>query len=416
MLKYFIQVVQEMTAPAIIMALMFLVAGTIRNPNERAWLFKALLISVVCAIVVAVLKQNTRLVNQEWLNLYTLTAALAAAVAYLIWLCLHLLAGTARPDGDLCGGLSFVLMLAVSFYPLPNYLLHPTDFVLSDQSMFSTDFLYRALGYAAATLLVALLSISFYQVLARFSRRTLALMAVLVLAVAAIGWLGTLVQFMLARRILPFSPPLFAFVKFTVNHADVLVYAMLTITLVPALVLFARNLREHGYYHNPAEHRKLLASAMHSRRWSSMAAVLFVIAVLDLSVVQSYANQGFTLSPVEEHRLEEGLVHIPLEQVSDQHLHRFAHLTEDGTQIRWIIIKKQGAAFGVGFDACEICGPTGYYERNGQVVCMLCDVVMNINTIGYKGGCNPIPLPYSIDQGEIVIDLEDILAEKKRFE
>uniref|UniRef100_UPI0025EC3A10 Fe-S-containing protein n=1 Tax=Selenomonas sp. F0473 TaxID=999423 RepID=UPI0025EC3A10 len=71
----------------------------------------------------------------------------------------------------------------------------------------------------------------------------------------------------------------------------------------------------------------------------------------------------------------------------------------DGTEVRVIVVQKGGSAFGVGLDACEICGPTGYLERDGQIVCRLCDVVMNKATIGMPGGCNPIPVEYRVAGG-----------------
>ena len=66
-------------------------------------------------------------------------------------------------------------------------------------------------------------------------------------------------------------------------------------------------------------------------------------------------------------------------------------------------------------DACDICGETGYYEKNGQVVCNLCDVVMNINTIGFKGGCNPIVIDYSIENGHIVVPIDGLLEYEDEF-
>ena len=84
--------------------------------------------------------------------------------------------------------------------------------------------------------------------------------------------------------------------------------------------------------------------------------------------------------------------------------------------MRWIVVKKpNSASFGVGLDACEVCGNAGYFERNGQIICKRCDVVMNINTIGFKGGCNPIPLAYEVKDGYLVFKLEDITAGEKEF-
>ena len=42
--------------------------------------------------------------------------------------------------------------------------------------------------------------------------------------------------------------------------------------------------------------------------------------------------------------------------------------------------------------------------RSNEVVCKLCDVVMNKGTIGFKGGCNPIPFPYVVHDKKIKID------------
>ena len=84
--------------------------------------------------------------------------------------------------------------------------------------------------------------------------------------------------------------------------------------------------------------------------------------------------------------------------------------------IRFIIIKKpNSSSYGIGLDACDICGETGYFERNGQVVCKLCDVVMNINTIGFKGGCNPKVIDYSIKDGQIIVPKSTLLEHESDF-
>ena len=122
------------------------------------------------------------------------------------------------------------------------------------------------------------------------------------------------------------------------------------------------------------------------------------------------------LSAPEVYTIEGDTILIPTESVNDGHLHRFEYTTERNVTIRWIVVKKpNSASFGVGFDACEVCGSAGYYERGSQVVCKRCDVVMNINTIGFKGGCNPIPLAYEVNGGNLVFRMEDLLAGEKEF-
>ena len=40
---------------------------------------------------------------------------------------------------------------------------------------------------------------------------------------------------------------------------------------------------------------------------------------------------------------------------------------------------------------------------------------MNINTIGFKGGCNPIPLGYEVGDGNLIFKLSDIVAGEREF-
>ena len=143
--------------------------------------------------------------------------------------------------------------------------------------------------------------------------------------------------------------------------------------------------------------------------------VLLLLCLLDLTVVQDYQNRGYTLSPALDPKILDKLIYIPLQDVSDGHLHRFSYKSDKGIDMRFIVIKKNDTAYGIGLDACDICGSTGYYEHDGQVVCMRCDVVMNISTIGYKGGCNPIPVSYSLEIAQIVIKTDELNSLDKHF-
>ena len=135
-----------------------------------------------------------------------------------------------------------------------------------------------------------------------------------------------------------------------------------------------------------------------------------------MTAVNAYANKEVELSPIEEAKTDGDNFTIPFDQVNDGHLHRFGYTTDNDVVIRFIIIQKpNSASYGIGLDACEICGETGYYEKNGQVVCNLCDVIMNINTIGFKGGCNPIPIDYRIENGNIVVPVERLLEHESEF-
>ena len=142
-----------------------------------------------------------------------------------------------------------------------------------------------------------------------------------------------------------------------------------------------------------------------------------LLSLVNITWFKSIVTRAVDLAPIEECKISGHDMVVPFEQVGDGHLHRFAYTTEDNVQIRFIIIKKpNSSSYGIGLDACDICGETGYYEKDGQVVCKLCDVVMNINTIGFKGGCNPIVIPYTIENGSIVVPVDGLLDHKKEFQ
>ena len=58
----------------------------------------------------------------------------------------------------------------------------------------------------------------------------------------------------------------------------------------------------------------------------------------------------------------------------------------------------------------------GYYERDNQVICKLCDVQMNKATIGTRGGCNPIPISYSIEGGKLKVEQSELENSARIFQ
>jgi hypothetical protein len=166
---------------------------------------------------------------------------------------------------------------------------------------------------------------------------------------------------------------------------------------------------------NPAE-RRLARAANRSRvRFARATLGAYVGIVLAATLGAAIDSQEPELSPPEEFEIVDGRAVIPLDRLEDGHLHRFAFTASDGTEVRFIVIKKNGVAYGVGLDACEICGATGYYEKAGKIICRLCDVVMNIATIGFKGGCNPIPLDHTVEDGTLSVALADLESSAEVF-
>jgi uncharacterized membrane protein len=231
----------------------------------------------------------------------------------------------------------------------------------------------------------------------------------------------------MARRIIPLNRGLFRLIMAAVNNQHCFMFAGIGIAaLLPLCLLLGafspsgtrsgRSRREPAEPPpNPAVMRKQKAFARRSRRRNTAAVLLLGFSVFALTGLKAWNERAVTLSPAEPFTLAGEEIIIPVAQIEDGHLHRFAWNASDNTEVRFIVVKKSASAWGVGLDACDICGNTGYYERRDGIVCRLCDVVMNKSTIGFKGGCNPVPLAYTVRDGAMVIRLDELEAEKGRF-
>ena len=122
-----------------------------------------------------------------------------------------------------------------------------------------------------------------------------------------------------------------------------------------------------------------------------------------------YAKSASALSPATEVTAVQGEIRIPAAQVSDGDLHRFATRV-NGAEIRFWVLKKPDGKLATLFDACEICGPVGFYKHGGNIICKNCAAPINPQSVGQEGGCNPIPLASSEDGQTVVVKEADLAA------
>lgn len=415
MLKYLIQVVQNSLTTALLLAMLFALMQLVGGKKQKRWLASGFIGGVVAAVVLSVLKFSTVLINREFFNVGILSVAILSEIIFLLlsWGVFSKRAPVLHER--VWNAINFTMTIALLFYCLPDILLYPTAFVMAGESVLSTDFLFKLIGYLAGLLIVALTGVALYKAGRSLPAKLVRILLTVGLAISMINQIAMVVQLLLARRIIPMSKWLFSMLIPVINHKEYFLYGILAMTTVFPVVLWLKSLNPREAYANPAEHRKIRAASRRHRRWCSVVLTGYVLAALSLTVVKAYDEREVVLSPAEPMTISGSEILIPLENINDGHLHRFVYTASDGTEMRFIAIKKNEVAFGVGLDACDICGPTGYYERNDEVVCKLCDVVMNISTIGFKGGCNPVPLSYTLNGGTMVIQTQNLENEKKRF-
>jgi high-affinity iron transporter len=186
--------------------------------------------------------------------------------------------------------------------------------------------------------------------------------------------------------------------------------------LAALMVLFDAKRREPvAESASAAQRRKVAWTARKERLWMASVYVFsfFFIAMLTAEFV--YAKSQSALSPATEVSFVNGQVKIPLAQVSDGDLHRY-QTQENGTAIRFWLYQKPDGKVATVFDACEICGAVGFYKSGNGVVCKNCAAPINPQSVGSKGGCNPVPLKATQTADSVIIQEANIAAGSRMFE
>ena len=428
MLYYLWSVIQDLFYTVTITTLMHAFLGRLYGRTGRRGHAIGLWLGVIAGIALAVVKQTTnKIISSHW-NHWTYAYLMAFIVAFFM---LSLFQGRKEGKKPGAGGICLTVCgAAVSagmiFFRLPTVLLYPFSFNTMGNGFFSAYYMERLGGWVLALLLLFVYSRFLYGCAVHIRKaavpRRILRAGVLLYAVYCLGrffvpwisrarWLGWSVKYTEAEY-----GWIGSFTMWTATNAMIFIWAAAFLAALLALLFLLENTKVTEPYEHAAQLRKLRAGNRKRRRLAIATLVMVLLFVLTLTVVKAYDTREVVLSAPESYTVDGDRILIPTEAVNDGHLHRFEYTTEKNVTIRWIVVKKPNAAtYGVGFDACEVCGNAGYYERGSQVVCKRCDVVMNINTIGFKGGCNPIPLAYEVGEGNLVFRLEDLLAGEKEF-
>ena len=430
MFKYLWMVTQDLFLTVTLTTLMHVMLFRLCGRKARTIHGAAMGAGVLASVILAAVKFNTRLIISSHWNHYLYAVILILTLPVLVLTVLNgrKKDGGAGKSGTLLCAAGALLSAVLIFYSLPGVLLYPFSFNTMGEGYLSSYYLVRMVGWLGALVLLFVYSrlLSGCALSIKPRRWVDVTMNAGLLSFAAYcfgrffvpwvnraKWLGWPVRYTDEAY-----GWIGAWMMFTADHAMLFLWIAAGIAVLLAAVLFRQGLSIRDPWDNPAQLRKLKARNRHWRRTAAGLLVCTALCVVILTAVKTSDTRQVELSAPESYTVEEaeGVLLVPMENVSDGHLHRFEYRTEKNVDVRWIVVKKpNSAAFGVGLDACEVCGNAGYYERGGQVICKRCDVVMNINTIGFKGGCNPIPLAYEVKDGNLVFRLSDILAGEKEF-
>ena len=188
------------------------------------------------------------------------------------------------------------------------------------------------------------------------------------------------------------------------------------LALAALMVLFeARRRQPVAVPDSAAERRKALWTARRERLWMSAVYASSFLFIVLVTAEFIYAKRVSALPPATPITFVNGSASIPLAQVSDGDLHRFT-TRENGVEVRFLIYQKPDGKVVAVFDACQICGPVGFFKGPNGLVCKNCSAPINGQSVGTPGGCNPVPLQSSAEGSAVVIREADLAAGAKLFQ
>ena len=111
-------------------------------------------------------------------------------------------------------------------------------------------------------------------------------------------------------------------------------------------------------------------------------------------------------------------VSLPASLFEDGKVRHFQHVAGE-FNIKYFVLKSSDGIIRAAFDACDVCWPAGkgYYQEGDYMICRNCGrkfASVLVNEV--KGGCNPAPLNRSVENGKVVIEINDILDGRQYFD
>jgi FTR1 family protein len=414
MLQAFIITLREGVEAALIVGITLAYLAKIGRNDLRKSVYAALGAafagSIALAIVLSRLKWNED-IFEGWVML--------AAAVFVVTMIIFMMKTGRKLKGEIEGKIGLFaredawigLFLFVFLMVLREGV--ETVLILSAVTLNSTElmsFIGTVLGVVVAILFGVMFVKGSVKInLQKFFRITTAILF-LVAAQLVIGGLHELSE----NGVLPSSRQEMAIIGPIVRNE---LFFFITILVLAALmVLFELKSRQPAALPPAgAARRKALWSARRERLWMASVYICCFVFIVMVTAGFIYEKSASALSPATEVTFVDGKVSIPLKTMYDGDLHRFA-TTEHGLEVRFFLYQKPDGNVATVFDACEICGPVGFYKTSHGVVCKNCAAPINPQSVGMPGGCNPIPLKAQVTGDSIVISEADIAAGSHYFE
>ena len=424
MLKFYIDVINYLAIFAFLLGIITALLVKYKKLYLNIVVGLVSLVGLACSVTMTVFKQ---LYPQKMVKIslqYNRWALAIGMLFMLVALVLQIIKTFRKCENDkLCIASAISIIFStiavwfLGFTIIPQVYAMTKEFVAFGENSFGTQSLLRLGGFLLGLLTIFLIALSVQKVYFRLKPCLAKVFALAIFFVGSIDFFLRGVSALARLRLLKSSNPFVFNVMILEDKSTTYITILFAIVAcIFSFLLFKDSRKVVGTFKNNALLRLEKARLKNNKHWLSSLAFFSILSVFAITVIHSHITKPVALTPPQPYQEEGNMIVIPLTDVEDGHLHRLSYTAPGGNNVRFIVVKKpKGGSYGIGLDACDICGLAGYYERNDEVVCKRCDVVMNKSTIGFKGGCNPVPFEYEIKDKKIYIDKATLEKEKDRF-
>lgn len=420
MLQALIVTLREGVEAALIVGITLAYLAKIRRPDLRRTVYVALVAAFICSIGVAIVLSRTQFNQDIFEGVVMLVAAFF--VVTMIWFmgkaAKHLKGDIEGKVGKFASsGSSLGLFVFVFLMVLREGV--ETVLILAAVQFNSTELL-SFMGTLIGVLLAVIFGVMFVKGSVRIDLRRFFRVTTVILVFVAIQLIVSGLHELSENGVLPSSRREMALIGPIVRND--LFFFVTILALAALMILFDQRRRQDGdppsgsgggsgavAEPSRALQRKSRWSSRKERLWSTAVYSCSFIFIMMVTAQFIYAKSTTSLSPAHLLAFTNGQVAIPVTEVSDGDLHRYA-VSIDGREVRFLAFKKPDGNVVTVLDACQICGPVGFYKSGSQIICKNCSAPVNAQSIGQSGGCNPIPLKSSNSGGQIVISQADLTA------
>jgi len=408
MLQALIVTLREGVEAALIVGITLAYLSKIGRPDLRKTVYGALVSAFLTSIGAAVALARTSF-NQDVVEGWIMLVAAAFVVSMVVFMMktARSLKGKIEDRvGALAGGGSHLGLFAFIFLMVVREGIE-TVLILGAVS-FNTPELLSFLGTLAGVALAILFGVMFVKGSVRINLQKFFRVTTVILLFVAAQLLISGLHELSESGVLPSSKREMALIGPIVRNDMFFFITILALTAL--MVLFEQRRRAPvAAIASKAEQRKVQWSARRERLWMAAVYCSSFLFILLVTAQFIYAKSTSTLPAATHVSFENGRITVPVGELADGDLHRYA-ADVDGTEVRFFLYRKPDGKVVTVFDACEICGPVGFERGPNGLVCKNCAAPINGQSVGQAGGCNPIPLQAAV-QGDSIIITQAALAE-----